>query len=590
MSRVHMLMFLSLTVLLATWLKGLGCMGMSFGIGIGIPEDDAVRLIGEALDLGCNFFDILIFLNRTFSAAAEIYGPHTNESIVGKAMKKYGREKFFVATKCGFKIEPVTLRPLGVDGSYENIKRATPIEESMRAMKELVEEGKIKYVGLSEASATTIRSFSPIGHGFLSGEFRRLEDLPPSGRTVPRFNNPANFAHNLQLVDLVAELAKEKGCTPAQLALAWVLSKGKDIFPIPGTTKLNRLAENFQAADVVLTLEDLTKIETILKEFEIKGDRYNEIGMKMASGHVGQYIVAELLKTGKHTITALTRTDSPSSLPGGVAVARVDYNNHASLVAALRGQEILIITLSAVAPPDTQTKLVDAAIEAGVQWVLPNEWGIDGTEPGFLEDIPVFQRIVDFRRWLDTKNISYISAVTGFWYEWSLAMPDAFGFNIQQKSATLFDDGNVKMTISTWPQVGRYVAALLSLPVSDPNPSVPTLERYKNSAVYVSSFTINQNDMLDSLLRVTGSARSDWTITTEASKDRFLAGAEAMKKGDYMGFVKVLYSRAFYPDGSGEFEYRKGTVNAALGLPKEDLDEATKAAVARAIELQGRPF
>ncbi|KAJ3338423.1 hypothetical protein HDU93_009519 [Gonapodya sp. JEL0774] len=310
-----------------------------------------------------------------------------------------------------------------------------------------------------------------------------------------------------------------------------------------------------------------------------------------AGGHVGRHIISELKKTGKHTITALTRTDSTSTLPDGIGIAHVDYNDPTSLVAALQGQEILIITLSVTSPPDTQAKLVDAAIAAKVQWVLPNDWGIDADHPGLLEDIVICRPKLEFRKWLDTKDISYISSVTGFWYEWSLAAPEAFGFNILGKSATIFDDGNIKITTSTWPQVGRYVASLLSLPVSHPDPAVPSLSHFKNRVVYTSSFTISQNDMFESLLRVTGSSRADWKIVTESSQERYRAGTEAMLKGEYYpGFARHLYTRNFFPDGAGEFEYRKGTINAALGLPKEDLDEATKAAVARAVELQGKPF
>lgn len=170
----------------------------------------------------------------------------------------------------------------------------------------------------------------------------------------------------------------------------------------------------------------------------------------------------------------------------------------------------------------------------------------------------------------------------GFWYEWSLSIPAAYGIDCVKQEATLFDEGETKITTSTWPQVGRAVAALLSLPIKpESGDKDHCLERFRNGHIYISSFTISQKDMIDSALRVTGTKIEDWKITKEPSAERYKNGLEAMKQGDRLGFARQMYTRVFFPDDSGNFEKRLGTSNELLGLPKEDLDEATKAAIKR---------
>jgi hypothetical protein len=171
-----------------------------------------------------------------------------------------------------------------------------------------------------------------------------------------------------------------------------------------------------------------------------------------------------------------------------------------------------------------------------------------------------------------------MNVTTGFWYEWSLSIPAAYGFDFAKKNVTFFDDGDTKISTSTWPQVGRGVAALMSLPGEE-------LEKLKNKVVFINSFTLSQKDMLDSVLRVTGDSIDDWTVTKEPATERYTAGVEAMMKGDRVGFARMMYTRVFYPDGNGDYETSRGTSNALLGLPKEDLDEATKAAIKRAEEM-----
>ena len=294
-----------------------------------------------------------------------------------------------------------------------------------------------------------------------------------------------------------------------------------------------------------------------------------------------------LLKTGKHTVTAITRVDSNSQLPEGVEVKKVDYSNPSSLVEALQGQDALIITMGAMAPPDQQSKLIQAAADASVPWVLPNEWSPDTSNEALVKDVFPFQKMSKHRDLIaKLGKSSFIAVTTGFWYEWSLAIPAAYGFDFANRVVTLFDEGETKITTSTWPQVGRAVAGLLSLPIHPEGQDKDRcLDRFKNSQVCVSSFTVSQKDILDSVLRVTQTGLDDWKVTEEPAKERYTGGIEAMQKGDMMGFVRMMYTRVFFPDDCGNFEKTKGTINDLLGLPKESIDEATKAAIQRSKEV-----
>ncbi|MDQ0563075.1 aryl-alcohol dehydrogenase-like predicted oxidoreductase [Rhizobium mesoamericanum] len=315
---------------------GLGCMGMSFAYGAS-DENEAIRTLQRAVELGITFFD-----------TAEAYGPYTNEELLGRALKPV-RDHVVIATKFGFKLDPERSGPsalTGVDSRPENVKRVAeaslkrlgietidlfyqhrvdpnvPIEETVGAMAELVREGKVRALGLSEAGSATIRRahavhpiaalqseyslwsrdpengvldtcrklgigfvpYSPLGRGFLTGTIQKPEDLGTDDfrRQLPRFQSD-NFDANAALVAKLEWLANERGVTTAQLALAWVLHQGDDVVPIPGARKIHHLEQNAAAADIVLDAYELTEINEAIPLDQIAGKRYSDASLAMTN-------------------------------------------------------------------------------------------------------------------------------------------------------------------------------------------------------------------------------------------------------------------------------------------------------------------
>ncbi|KAJ5493404.1 hypothetical protein N7539_002150 [Penicillium diatomitis] len=309
-------------------------------------------------------------------------------------------------------------------------------------------------------------------------------------------------------------------------------------------------------------------------------NRIKNVAIVGATGHCGQYMTQAILDAGKHTLTALTRAESEAQIPSGVIRKVIDYNKAETITEALRGQDALIITLPGLVPFETEVALMKGANEAGVRWIL-NDWGVDSVNEKLVEDVSAFEKKVNVRKvFQELDDCNYISLSTGFWYEWSLSSAMAFGIDLLNHSATLFDEGETRITVSTWPQVGRAVAGILSLPINAEG-SGSCLEDLKNKVLYLRSFTVNQQEMLESACRVTGTKREDWKITREPSSKRYEESKRQMQEGNFEGFVKMMYTRVFYPDGCGNVDH-KGTVNKLLALPEEDLDAATMAALERA--------
>ena len=306
---------------------GLGCMGLSFGYGPAVDKKDGIALIRAAFERGVTFFD-----------TAEVYGPFTNEELVGEALAPF-REQVAIATNFGFRIDPNTGKQVGLDSRPEHIKEvaeaslkrlrtnfidlfyqhrvdpSVPMEEVAGAVKDLIQQGKVRHFGLSEAGVKSIRRahsvqpvaalqseyslwwrepeaeviptleelgigfvpFSPLGKGFLTGKISENTkfDKGDFRNIVPRFN-PENRKANQAVVDLIGKFAEQKKATPAQIALAWLLAQKPWMVPIPGTTKLHRLEENIGAAAIELTPDDLTQLASAASKIPVQGARYPE--------------------------------------------------------------------------------------------------------------------------------------------------------------------------------------------------------------------------------------------------------------------------------------------------------------------------
>jgi hypothetical protein len=298
-----------------------------------------------------------------------------------------------------------------------------------------------------------------------------------------------------------------------------------------------------------------------------------------AGGQVGSYITHALLATGKHNLTAITRAESNSVLPDGVIRRNVDYNDHESIVSALRGHDFLVISMSVFAP-DAQPKLIAAAKDAGVKWIMPNEYGIDYEKFSKTgEDTKLGPPAVAIRQSIRAAGLNFVSLACSFWYEFSLAGTSArYGFDFAKREVTFFDDGETKITTSTWLQCGRALAALLSLPVYPLNEQDQqlTLSHFRDRSASIGSFHVSQKDMFESVLRVTETKEADWKISYEGAEARYKRGGELFAQGDFGGYAMMLYARSFYKDSPADLQAI--LENEKLGLPKEDFDEATKRA------------
>ena len=295
------------------------------------------------------------------------------------------------------------------------------------------------------------------------------------------------------------------------------------------------------------------------------------------------------MEIGKHTVTALSRKDSSNKLPNGVHVAFVDYSDKSTIVEALKGQDFFIITVSPTAPRDTHSKLVQAAAEAGVPYIMPNSYGGDIEQVQLGVDTMLGPAAKATRDEIEKLGMQWIAVCCGFWYDYSLAGGEArFGFDFDKHTLTMYDDGQTKNSVSTLAQVSRAVAKVLSLPLfpQDEHDKSLTISSSLNKAVYLKSFVVNQNEMFDSVKRVTGTTDADWTVTHEDTKQRYEEGMALVKKSNMSGFGKLLYSRAFYPGDPSNCAAK--AQNELLSLPEENLDDATKDGIELVKDLQKR--
>lgn len=245
--------------------------------------------------------------------------------------------------------------------------------------------------------------------------------------------------------------------------------------------------------------------------------------------------------------------------------------------------------MAPTAPRDTHSKLVQAAAKAGVPYIMPNGYGPDIDNIKLGEDTMLGPIAKAHRDEIESLGMQWITVCCGFWYDYSLAGGDArFGFDFDKRSLTLYDDGNTKISTSTLSQVGRAVAKALSLnelPEDESDKSL-TLSAFLGKGLYIKSFVVSQNDMFESVKRVTSTTDADWTITHEDTKKRYEDGLAQVKVGNMAGFSKMLYARSFYPGTSNDFSAK--AQNELLELPGESLDESTKAGIDLVKELQLR--
>ncbi|KAJ7064998.1 putative oxidoreductase CipA [Mycena amicta] len=312
-------------------------------------------------------------------------------------------------------------------------------------------------------------------------------------------------------------------------------------------------------------------------------NRIEKIAIVGAGGTIGSYFTKYLLATGKHQITALARANSSAKIPEGVHRVVIDYNDQSTLVEALKGQDFLVITLGVGAAMDggkAEAKLINAAATAGVPYVMPNSYGPDPLNEVLMKQIVIGTAFAAAKAEIEKLGVSsWIALSCGFWYEWSLVAEgkNRFGIDLQDRTATFFDDGEEKITTATWEQCGRALAGLLSLKrlPEDENDKAPAVDNWTNKPVYFSSFRVSQKDLFESAKRVTGTSDKDWKIEYVNSAKRYTEGVEAMQKGDMSGLSRLMYTRIFFPTGEGD-SARHGLANEALGLPEENIDESTK--------------
>ncbi|OHE94900.1 hypothetical protein CORC01_09819 [Colletotrichum orchidophilum] len=289
-----------------------------------------------------------------------------------------------------------------------------------------------------------------------------------------------------------------------------------------------------------------------------------------ASGNLGGFTLKALLDKGIHTITAVTRAQSSTALPAGVIVKKGDYADEDFLVSAFQGQDVLILQLSFDSYMTAQAPLIRAAAKAGVKWVLPTEFGSDLAPSKLLEVSPLVAGKKQFRDLVEELGLSWIAIVNNPWFDWSLGQ-GFWGIDIKNRSARLFDGGNTKFITTTIGTTGQGTAGVLSLPDAE-------LEQFRNKPVYLKSFYISQRDMLDSILRATGTKEADWKVEVLDAAAVVAESNEKFKQGDHAAVLVGFYVNHMREGWGGDYN-AKVTDLSKLGLAEENLDEVVKRVV-----------
>lgn len=296
-----------------------------------------------------------------------------------------------------------------------------------------------------------------------------------------------------------------------------------------------------------------------------------KIAIVGASGGLGKHTVQALLAEGGHTVTAITRAESSAAFPEGVKVAKGPYDDEAFLVNALTGQDVLVLQVG-IMVLDSQIPVIKAAAKAGVPYVIPCEFAQDNKHEKLNQEINLMTRKNKYRQLIDELGVSkWIGVINGPWFDWSFRMKywgtpvNYWGIDLKNKKASIFDDGSVKMNVSTLQKTGAGTAALLSLPEAD-------LAKYAGDFIYISSFHVSQKDILDSVIKASGVPESQWSISSSSAADAVAACKDAVAKGNGMKNIDLLFAVLAREGYGGDYQSKVTPLN----VPQEDFNAVVK--------------
>ncbi|ERF75379.1 hypothetical protein EPUS_00172 [Endocarpon pusillum Z07020] len=312
----------------------------------------------------------------------------------------------------------------------------------------------------------------------------------------------------------------------------------------------------------------------------MSSQKLQNVAIVGAGGQVGKPTLQALLDTKRFNITVVTRESSSTKFPSdsSITVKSANYDSHDSIVSALKDNEALILMLNFEAMGQVQLQIIDAAADAGVKWILPTEFGADSANQGLVDMVPINAMRTEPRKRIEEAakthpGLSWIGVVNNPWFEYSLK-GGFFGIDFKNKAATFYDEGTTRFNTTLIGTVGLAVARLLSLPIEAT--SGPSLSKYANKFIYISSFHTTQREILEAVQKATNTTDSDWTVKKASAQAWIDEGNEKVAKGDFSGMINLLYGAVMKEGLGGDFEATRGTSNEVLGLPKEDMVEVIK--------------